>query len=266
MAEPPTPLLQARGLAAGYGGKIVLRDADVTVRAGDWLGLLGANGSGKSTLLRALTGQIPLKAGSVCIGGIDLRAHPERAKMGFGYRRRSDRIARRPDRAPISADGRVPFAACAPSAWPHEDLPGLLALSPWLDHQIAACSLGTRAKLSIAAALLGAPPLLILDEALNGLDPLVSIPPAPPCSQAWCKAAAMRSFCPRICSSRSPPLRPAWFCWRMAPLPIPGPVRALTLARAAPGGDRGGVHGRSRPRSIGWRACSTQDGPPSQSL
>ena len=174
MADPATPLLEARGLAAGYGGTIVLADVDLSVTAGDWLGLLGANGSGKSTLLRALTGQIPLAAGSVVIGGIDLRAHPEAAKMGFGY-------AVDPNELPAGLTGRqylrmaASIRGCAPTAWPHADLPSLLALAPWLDHPIGACSLGTRAKISIAAALLGAPPLLILDEALNGLDPLVSI-------------------------------------------------------------------------------------------
>lgn len=171
MAEP---LLQARGLAAGYGNTTILQNVDLTVRPGDWLGLLGANGSGKSTLLRALTGQIPLSAGEVTIAGTSLRRHPERAKMAVGY-------AVDPAELPAGLTGRQYLAmvasirGCAPTAWPHPDLPALLALGAWLDHPIAACSLGTRGKLSIAAALLDAPPLLILDEALNGLDPLVSI-------------------------------------------------------------------------------------------
>ena len=174
MAEPPPLLLHAQGLEAGYGGAPVLRGIDLSVRAGDWLGLLGANGSGKSTLLRALTGQIPLAAGNVSIAGINLRAQPERAKMGFGY-------AVDPTELPAGLTGRQYLAmvasirGCAPTAWPQADLPDLLALAPWLDHPLAACSLGTRAKLSIAAAMLDAPPMLILDEALNGLDPLISI-------------------------------------------------------------------------------------------
>lgn len=173
---PPDPplLLQASALSAGYGTRIVLRNATIHLHAGAWLGLLGANGSGKSTLLRAITGQIPLLAGSIQIAGIDLACAPERARAAFGY-------AVDPAELPMGLTGRQYLAMvasirfCAATDWPHPDLPGLLALAPWLDHRIAACSLGTRAKISIAAALLGAPPLLILDEALNGLDPLITI-------------------------------------------------------------------------------------------
>jgi ABC-2 type transport system ATP-binding protein len=53
-------------------------------------------------------------------------------------------------------------------------VPERLALRPWLRRPIAEYSLGTRAKVSIAAALLGAPPLLIFDESLNGLDPIAA--------------------------------------------------------------------------------------------
>jgi ABC-2 type transport system ATP-binding protein len=167
-------MLEASGLVVGYGKTVVLRDAAVRVRAGEWLGVLGANGSGKSTLLRAMTGQIPLMAGEVRIGGVDLRAEPEQAKRGFGY-------AVDPALLPFGLTGRQYLAmvasirGCETDAWPRPDLVDMLALGPWLDHAIGACSLGTRGKISVAAALLGTPALLVLDEALNGLDPLVSI-------------------------------------------------------------------------------------------
>ena len=170
----PPILLAASGIAAGYGRAVVLRNVSLRVRAGDWLGLLGANGSGKSTLLRALTGQIPLLAGDVDIAGIALRTAPEKAKRGFGY-------AVEPADLPMGLTGRqyiqmvASIRGCADHDWPHADLPALLAVQPWLDITLGACSLGTRAKISIAAALLGSPPILVLDEALNGLDPLVTI-------------------------------------------------------------------------------------------
>jgi ABC-2 type transport system ATP-binding protein len=167
------PALRVCGLTAGYGGTAIVSNIDLAVLPGDWLGLLGANGSGKSTLLRAVTGQIPVLQGEISIGGIDLHETPERSKSLFGY----------------AVDGAdLPGALtmlqylemvasirrCAANAWPIENLPRHFGFEPWLNEPIAACSFGTRAKLSIAAALLGTPPLLILDESLNGLDPVSS--------------------------------------------------------------------------------------------
>ncbi len=76
-------VLAITGMSAGYGGRRVVADIELTLRRGEILGLLGANGSGKSTLLRAITGQIP-RAGSVEINHIDLARAPERAKAAFG--------------------------------------------------------------------------------------------------------------------------------------------------------------------------------------
>ena len=166
-------LLEVENLAAGYGGKAIVRGVDLRVQTGDWLGLLGANGAGKSTLLRAMTGQIPLLTGRVKVAGVDLARHPETAKRQFGYAvdfadlpatltgRQYSRTGRldprmRADRLALRRPGRN------------------LRLRPLdrpADRRLFA---GTKMKLSISAAMLGAPPLLILDEALNGLDPVAS--------------------------------------------------------------------------------------------
>jgi ABC-2 type transport system ATP-binding protein len=164
-------VLAVRGLSAGYGGRPVLGGVDLMLHRGDILGVLGANGSGKSTLLKAITGQIRLGQGRVAIGGIDLAEAPERAKAGFG-------LAIDAHELPSVLSGRqyLQFVAsirsCAADGWPCGDLLDRLGLRRWIDHPIAEYSLGTRAKIAIAAALLGAPPLLVFDESLNGLDPL----------------------------------------------------------------------------------------------
>ncbi|RTM06979.1 MAG: ABC transporter ATP-binding protein [Hyphomicrobiales bacterium] len=171
-------ILAVSGLSAGYRGRAVVRGIDLSLRRGDILGLLGANGSGKSTLIRAITGQIPLIGGSVAIDGVDLAAAPERAKAGFG-------LAIEPHELPAPLSGRqyvelvASIRGCAPHDLPGVDLPGgdlleRLELGRWIDRPIAEYSLGTRAKLSIVAALLGQPPLLIFDETLNGLDPVAA--------------------------------------------------------------------------------------------
>jgi ABC-2 type transport system ATP-binding protein len=171
--RPARELLNVQGVDAGYGPVQVLREIDLTVAAGEILGLLGANGSGKSTLLRALTGQIPLWAGNVTIAGIDLTAAPEEAKARFGY-------AVDPADLPSALTGLQYLELVAsirrrrPDDWPAGDLLDLLSLRLWAKRLIGEYSFGTRMKLSISAALLGSPPLLILDESLNGLDPVAS--------------------------------------------------------------------------------------------
>lgn len=164
-------ILAASAIAAGYSGRAIFRGIDLTLRSGEILGLLGANGSGKSTLVKAITGQIPLLAGSVSVAGIDLARAPEKAKAGLGL---AVEIGDLPD----VLTGRqycemvASIRGCAADAFAAPGIIETLGLSRWLDVPIAAYSLGTRMKTSIAAALLGAPALLIFDESLNGLDPV----------------------------------------------------------------------------------------------
>jgi ABC-2 type transport system ATP-binding protein len=173
VADPLPELLLVCGLSAGYGGHKVIAGIDLGLARGEILGLLGANGSGKSTLLKAVTGQLHAMAGSVAIDGIDLTQAPEAAKAKFGL------AIDAPD-LPAALTGRqylelvAAIRGCAADAWPVPDLLARLELANWLDTLIGAYSLGTRAKISIAAALLGAPPLLIFDETLNGLDPVAA--------------------------------------------------------------------------------------------
>ncbi|HET6234406.1 MAG TPA: ABC transporter ATP-binding protein [Acetobacteraceae bacterium] len=164
-------LLHLRGISAGYAARRIITDIDLTLGRGDILGLLGANGAGKSTLLKAVTGQIQLWTGSVAIDGIDMARAPEQAKAAFGL------AVDAPD-LPTALSGRqylelvASIRSCAADHWPCGDVVQCLGLSRWLDRPIADYSVGTRARVSIAAALLGAPPLLIFDELLNGLDPV----------------------------------------------------------------------------------------------
>lgn len=168
-----TSALEARGVSAGYGGPPVVAGIDLTLPRGEILGLLGANGSGKSTLLKALTGQIRLQTGAVTIDGIDLTRTPERAKAAFGLAIDVQDLP-----APLSGRQYLELVAsirsCAADAWPCGDVPVRLGFSAWLDRPIAGYSLGTRAKVAIAAALLGGPALLIFDESINGLDPVAA--------------------------------------------------------------------------------------------
>jgi ABC-2 type transport system ATP-binding protein len=172
MAEPAA-LLSAEGVAAGYGRTVVVQDIDLRVMPGSWLGLLGANGSGKSTLLRAVTGQIALQAGRVLIGGVEMAVAPEIAKRGFGFAVDGAELpGSLTARQYLELVGSI--RGCEADDFPCRDLIGALSLQAWMQIRIGDCSLGTRMKISIAGALLGGPALLILDESLNGLDPVAS--------------------------------------------------------------------------------------------
>ena len=171
--DNPGALLEVTGLAAGYGRTRVVDGVDLCVMPGTWLGLLGANGSGKSTLLRAVTGQIALQAGRVTIGGVDIAVAPEQAKRRFGFAVDGAEL-------PASLTPRqylelvASIRGCEADDFPCGDLIGAMALGAWMGAPIGGCSLGTRMKISLAGALLGGPGLLILDESLNGLDPVAS--------------------------------------------------------------------------------------------
>ncbi|MCQ8278585.1 ABC transporter ATP-binding protein [Acetobacteraceae bacterium KSS8] len=169
----PPVLLDLSDVAAGYGGRIAIQDASLRLEGGQLLGLIGPNGAGKSTLLRAVAGLIPALAGSVAIDGHPILSERERALSALGY-------AVDPAELPAALTGRqylemvASVRRCQATDWPEPELDHVLGFRAWLDTPLAQCSLGTRAKLSIAAALLGAPALLVLDESLNGLDPVSS--------------------------------------------------------------------------------------------
>ena len=170
-----SPVLEARGLVSGYGAGMVLRGVDLLVRPGEAIGLMGRNGMGKTTLIRTLMGQVPARGGSVLVDGqaVTGEAPFRRARRGiavvpegrgvFGGLTVLEnlRLAARP-----GADGTEP--------WPEERV---LALFPRLAQRRGnrgdQLSGGEQQMLAIGRALMTSPRLLILDEATEGLAPLV---------------------------------------------------------------------------------------------
>jgi ABC-2 type transport system ATP-binding protein len=166
-------LLLVEAMTAGYAGKPIVIGIDFSLRTGDVLGVLGANGSGKSTLLKAVTGQIRPMRGTIRIAGVDIESDPERAKASFGLAIDGFDLP-----APLTGRQYLALVAsvrgCRDDQWPCGDMVERLCMADWMDRPIAEYSLGTRAKISISAAVLGAPELLIFDESLNGLDPVAA--------------------------------------------------------------------------------------------
>lgn len=162
--------LSIRSLRAGYDRQVILEEVSLEVPLGQWFALLGPNGSGKSTLLYCIAGMLAPFAGEIHLCGCSLSEDSKAAKslLGFGCA---------PERLPGLLTGRqcleIYAAAKGLSAIDAEVI--VLAESfnfaSVLDHFVDTYSMGTRQKLAVLLALLGAPRLIVLDEALNGLDP-----------------------------------------------------------------------------------------------
>jgi ABC-2 type transport system ATP-binding protein len=160
-------MLEARGLTKRYGTKTAVDGIDFTVRPGVVTGFLGPNGAGKSTTMRLVLGLDRPTAGTVTIDGrryADLRA-PLRevgalldAKAVHTGRSARDHL-------------RVLAATHGISRRRVDEVIGITGLESVAGKRVGGFSLGMGQRLGIAAALLGDPALLILDEPVNGLDP-----------------------------------------------------------------------------------------------
>jgi len=165
-----TALLRATGLRVAYGDVRVLDGIDLEIARGEFVALIGPNGAGKTTLLHAIAGTAPLCGGTVDIAGHDPAKAPRGAKQAIG-------LAVDPPNLPALLTGRECLALFAGARGLPVIPPATLALGETLslthvlDRRIASYSLGMRQKLGILLGLIGEPPLLLLDEPFNGLDP-----------------------------------------------------------------------------------------------
>jgi ABC-2 type transport system ATP-binding protein len=162
--------LEVRNLTARYATADVLADVSLRVQAGEWFCILGPNGVGKSTLLQCVAGRMTPAHGEVHIRGCSLKDAPLDAKRRLGH-------ACAPDELPALLTGRQCLEVYASAKGLAGVDPALAALAdrlrftPYLDACVDTYSLGTRQKLCVLLALLGAPALIVLDEAFNGLEP-----------------------------------------------------------------------------------------------
>ena len=159
-------------LARHFGRAEAVADVSLTVRAGEIVGFLGANGAGKTTTLRCVAGLLTPHNGRIAVAGADLAREPRVAKARLGFVPDHpflyDKLSAREFLAFIAALYDLPADAAERRA---ESLLERLGLSAHASRLIEGYSLGMRQKTSIVAALLHSPPLVLLDEPLNGLDP-----------------------------------------------------------------------------------------------
>jgi len=166
-------LLVATGLTGGYGPAQVLLGVDVEVGEAEVVAMVGRNGMGKTTTLRMLTGALAPKAGCVRFGGLEvtgLSAH-RIARLGVGLVPEGRQVF---PNLTVEEHLIVAARAQAGEGWSIERVLGLFPrLRERLAQMARTLSGGEQQMLAIGRALVGNPRLLILDEATEGLAPLV---------------------------------------------------------------------------------------------
>ncbi len=163
-------MLEIENVVSGYGRTLILHGISILIGPGEAVALIGRNGMGKTTTVRTIMGLLPAQSGRICFKGHDItNASPERiSRLGIGY----------------VPEGRGVF----PTLTVHENLIMAARRGPWTLERVHAMfpplksrrdnmgnqlSGGEQQMLSIGRALLLNPELIILDEATEGLAPLV---------------------------------------------------------------------------------------------
>jgi ABC-2 type transport system ATP-binding protein len=165
------PTLEVEDLSRWYGEVIGLSGATFALEAGV-TGLLGPNGAGKSTLLKILTAQMRPSRGRARILGVDPWGHPDLFRR-VGYCPESDAMyPELPAREFLAAMLRLAGLAGAEAERRALEALQRAGLDPHLGKPMAAFSKGMRQRTKLAQALALEPEVLLLDEPLNGMDPL----------------------------------------------------------------------------------------------
>jgi ABC-2 type transport system ATP-binding protein len=167
-----TAMIEVTGLSKRYRDRIAVEELTFSVPEGEILGFLGPNGAGKSTTMRILTGYLPATSGTVKVAGFDVFEEPYEVKRRIGY------LPETPPLYPeMTVRGYLRFVASIKGvrrgqlATELERVARATGVSEVMERLIQNLSKGYRQRVGIAQALLGNPPVLILDEPTEGLDP-----------------------------------------------------------------------------------------------
>ena len=165
-------MIKVSNLSKKYVGKPAVDNISFNVESGEIVGFLGPNGAGKTTTIRMLTGYIPPTSGTALIGGYDIFLNSLIAKQKIGYM---------PENVPLYDDMRVReyllFRAELKGLRGQDvrkhmnEALELCSIKDIKSQMISSLSKGFRQRVGLADALINKPPLLILDEPTNGLDP-----------------------------------------------------------------------------------------------
>ena len=167
-----TAMIEVTGLSKRYRERVAVEDLTFTVPEGEILGFLGPNGAGTSTTMKILTGYLPASSGTVKVAGFDVFEEPYEVKRRIGY------LPETPPLYPeMTVRGYLKFVASIKGvrrgqmATELERVAHATGVADVMDRLIQNLSKGYRQRVGVAQALLADPPVLILDEPTEGLDP-----------------------------------------------------------------------------------------------
>lgn len=164
-------MIEVKNVVKKYGDKYAVNDVSFTVNSGEIVGFLGPNGAGKSTTMNILTGYLSATSGTVKIDGYDILDDPTKAKKLIGFL---------PEQPPLYMDMTVKeyldfvydLKGCKFPRRPHiNEICELIRITDVYNRIIGHLSKGYKQRVGFAQALIGNPPVLVLDEPTVGLDP-----------------------------------------------------------------------------------------------
>jgi manganese/zinc/iron transport system ATP- binding protein len=165
--------LELHGLAAGYGDGWALSEVGLAIPPGRLVGVIGPNGSGKSTLLRAILGLVPIRTGTVTLGGTPIDAQrrriayvPQRELVDWSFPISAAQVVlmgRYPRIGPVAGAAAIDRQAVAAAL-------ERIGMTAFADRQIGALSGGQQQRVFLARALVQEASVLLLDEPMTGVD------------------------------------------------------------------------------------------------
>lgn len=164
-------MLKVENLVKRYGNATAVAGISFSIEKGEIVGFLGPNGAGKSTTMNIITGYLSSNVGNVYVDGIEILEKPEEAKKKIGYL---------PEQPPLYMEMTVleylnfvyELRGCDLPRKAHlDDVCDIVKIRDVKNRVIRNLSKGYRQRVGIAAALIGNPPIIILDEPTVGLDP-----------------------------------------------------------------------------------------------
>ncbi len=165
--------IEVRGLRKSFGTKVAVDEIDLEIAVGSLAGLVGPNGAGKTTSLSMMTGLLRPDAGQVRVNGLDVWADPVAAKAVIGVVPAEARLFERlSGEEMLEYAGRLRGLPVAEARSRAAQLLDVLDLAADAKRLVADYSTGMRKKATLGCALIHNPPVLFLDEPLEGVDPI----------------------------------------------------------------------------------------------